>query len=490
MKRKVLQFLIIFSIGIIVTYPAFAASHALDSYCTMYNGYNDTALLFLQNGRVFSALFFWIFGLVGLPFDSIGFISAFLTNLFLAIAILKLYTVIEKNLNLNSKLLKVFVLTSVFLLFYNPLLIEVLLLDESFVIALGILCMVLVATKIVEDGILNYVLAFILAIIGVACYQGIAAYLFVCLLLIMITKKIDSKEKVLSLGKMLGVAIIIYAMAFLVNFAIIKCVAAILSVSISKLGNFSILDNLIAVVTALLPNSLELLFGFINTKFYYFIVAILFVMFIYLLVKNEHKLINIFLLFILIISCVIAPFIPNLFMAADNNYIAARMALTLGILPSVLFLLIISTFNYNFKINYLFGAIITALLLLSCYAIHQNTMIDIKRYKEDVKYLNNIYQRIKWYENESGNKVDTVYYAKDSSVNYYYSFGHANGANIRLLAVDWAMNCAFHVYSDVDLAYKPMSKEKFNEYFKGKEYDKFDKKQLVFKGDKLYLLLY
>ena len=42
MKKKILLFIAIFSVGIIVTYPAFASSHALDSYCTIYNGYTTT----------------------------------------------------------------------------------------------------------------------------------------------------------------------------------------------------------------------------------------------------------------------------------------------------------------------------------------------------------------------------------------------------------------------------------------------------------------
>ena len=87
MKKKILLFILIFSVGILVTYPAFAPSHALDSYCTIFNGYNDTATWFLQNGRIFSALLMRFYDLVNLPVDSMNFVALFFFNLFLALAI-------------------------------------------------------------------------------------------------------------------------------------------------------------------------------------------------------------------------------------------------------------------------------------------------------------------------------------------------------------------------------------------------------------------
>ena len=91
MKKKILLFIIIFSIGIIVTYPAFASSHALDSYLTIYNGFKETGDLFLQDGRLFSAILMYFYDLINLPFDSMNFVTLFFLNIFLALAILKLY---------------------------------------------------------------------------------------------------------------------------------------------------------------------------------------------------------------------------------------------------------------------------------------------------------------------------------------------------------------------------------------------------------------
>ena len=129
-------------------------------------------------------------------------------------------------------------------------------------------------------------------------------------------------------------------------------------------------------------------------------------------------------------------------------------------------------------------------LFLSFYSIHQNMMINFKRFKEDVSYINNVNQRIGWYEAEEEIEVKTVYYAKDEKVDDYYDFGNYNSTSVRLLAVDKVFERAFDVYTNNEYKIKAMSKEDYDKYFKGKNYNKFNKKQLVFAKDTLYLLLY
>ena len=139
MKNNVLMFIVLCSLGIIVSYPAFVPSHALDSYCTMYNGYFDTASWFLQNGRVFSALLFAFYGLINYPFDSMGYLSLLFSNVFLAISIVMLYNCIKNKGKFKNKIIDLVLLFGLFLIFYTPVYTEVLLLDEVGIIALGIL---------------------------------------------------------------------------------------------------------------------------------------------------------------------------------------------------------------------------------------------------------------------------------------------------------------------------------------------------------------
>ena len=138
MKNNILLFICLCSLGIIVTYPAFIPSHALDSYCTMYNGYGVTSTWFLQNGRVFSALLFIFYGAINLPFDSLGYLSLLFSNVFISISILLIYTYINRRKKFDN-VLKFMLLLGIFLVFYTPIYTEVLLLDEAGIIALGIL---------------------------------------------------------------------------------------------------------------------------------------------------------------------------------------------------------------------------------------------------------------------------------------------------------------------------------------------------------------
>lgn len=482
-KQYLILFLVTLGLGIIITYPSFVNSHALDSYCTIHNGFSNTALLFLQNGRLFRALAFYLFNLINFPFDSISFISSFFTNIFLALTIVKLYSVLKVNLDLKSTVKQLILVVCLITLFYNPLFTEVLVLDESFIIALGILLMTLSVCKINKGGILNYIFSLILMILAVCCYQGVAVYMFPLLILLLFTNK---ETSIIESTKKIGIGLLIYGIGFIANFAIINLVSYILSDSLPKSVDFNIFNSILTVFSDLIPTSIKYLFGFINPQIYYLLVLIIVVLIIYKIVKNDNKKRNIYFIIALILTSIILPFVPNLFMT-NGGYTAARMTLVLGSLPSIL---IIYLMSFEIKYNYLLLGFSLMVMTIFAYSIHQNTMINFKRYKEDVKYIKAIAEQIRWYENESGNTIKEIYTANDSNVAYYYSFGNNNGSNIRLAAVDWAMECAFPVYTENKYKYKKMSKEDYEKYFKDKNYDKFDQEQLVFEDDKLYLLIY
>jgi hypothetical protein len=481
-KNKILLFLFILSLGIIVTYPAFVPSHALDSYCTIDHGYNNTALWFLQNGRIFSALFLWIRGVVNLPYDSIGFVSLFLSSIFIALSIICIYNSIKNKKNTLNKFI---LLISLFLIFYTPLFVEVLLLDEVCIISLGILFISLASIRIYNGGIKNYLLALLFTFLGVSCYQGIACYLIPLLLILFII----NNDKLNSLFKKIGISILIYGISFILNLIVIKIVSLFTNETISKIGDLNLIGNLFTITKDFIPNSLQHLFGFANVKIYYFFVIMLLAISIYFIIKNDNKKRNIIFMIVLLLSIILMPFVPNIFMNSSSNYTAARMTLTLMMIPSSLIIYIISLFDIN-KFKYILLVLLILLFGFYFYCIKQNTTIDLKRYKQDMKYLQNITERITKYEKESGNKVTTIYYAKDKNVNYYYSFGNANGANIRLVAVNWALECAWQGKTNHKYKFESMSLEKYKEYFDGKDYEEFDKEQLVFDGDTLYLLLY
>lgn len=485
MKKNIMLFIIILCLGIIITYPAFPISHALDSYCTIYNGYSKTALWFLQNGRVITFAFYNLFELIKLPMHSLGYISALLTNVFMSLSVISLYDKFKSKIVFTNKLQKGFLLISIFLLFYNPLIISILLLDEAFVIALGIYFLTLSAIKCSVGGIKNYVLSGVFCLFGIFCYQGIASYLFVILLLLLFLSN-NFNWKNFSI-KMFTTTIF-YIVSSILNLLLIKIVGLILNESITKIGNVNLIGNINKILKQLLPDSLKYYFGFLNVKFYYLLLSISFILLIIGIIMNKDKLKNIIVSLLLTISCVLIPFAPNLIMSS-SNYTDARMNLTIVAIP-ICFVIIMFAIFKNKLGNLLLNVILIGYFIMTAYSIHQNMMIDLKRYKNDIKYINNIYEKIKYYENKKDIKIKKIYYKQDVNSAYYYDFGNANGANIRLMAVDWSFECAFPSYTDKRYKLEKMSDSKYKKYFNKLDFDEINDKEFVFDGDTLYLLIY
>ena len=182
-------------------------------------------------------------------------------------------------------------------------------------------------------------------------------------------------------------------------------------------------------------------------------------------------------------------FIPNLFMSSGTNYIDARMALTIVSVP-LCFIILIIILNKNKFVSIFVYVLLFLYLLISVYSIHHNTMINLKRFKNDSIYLSELKNRINNYETKFHKKIKKIYYIKDKSSAYYYSFGNANGANIRLMAVDWSFECATKAYINRKYKVEKMSLKDYNRLFKNKNYDSIDDKQFIFEYDILYLLIY
>ena len=492
MKNKILLFIIIFSVANIFTFPAFTVTHNLDSYCTVYNGYSDTALWFSQNGRLITALFYLLFNFINLPMDSLSFVSAFMANIFLALAVMIVYNVIKTNIKPQNFFWQALLLISSFLLFYNPLAIELYMVDETFVIALGILFVTLAASHINKLGLKNILLAFLFTILGIICYQGILCYLFILVILFASTNIVNNDKKdIVVFLKKIGVSLLAYLLSFAVMYLILQIVLMVTGEVTTKLGHIDLIANIEYIFTSLIPDVFLNFFGFINKNIYLILCLIVLAFVIFGVIKNDGKKINIMIILLLLTAALLAPFIPNIVMNTEQNYTAARMTLTLMAIPSILMIFLVIRLNFDYK-YFVYGLLVVMLIVFALFARQfiANTKIDLKRYKNDVAYLNQIYSALDSYQEENDVKIKTVYYAKDTDVAYYYPTGYPNGANIRVPAVDWAMECAFNVYSNNKYEYKPMSKKKYNEYFKDKNYDEFDEESIVFDNNKAYILLY
>ena len=492
MKKKIILFFIIFCVATIITSPNFVPSHGLDSYYNIFLGYEDTAVWFLQKGRLFSALMFWIYSLVNLPFDSMGFLSAFGVNICLSASILIIYDFLEKKTENNFVKLSILILS--FTLFYMPLMIEVIMFDEAMIMGLGILMAVLAAKYISLGELKRYLLASLFMIISVASYQGMACFLIPILILFDAVKfSKHDKIEILNFIKKLLIALIIYGIAFISDLIVIKIVANIFGEATSSVGNVNLVKNFHHIFTYLLPTGMKQLFGYISPKLYYSLTIMMFIYAIIGLIKNNYKLVNTLLLIGLLCSALLMPFVPNVVMNSDENYMAARTILTLTILPSAIGLLTLTKFNVNLKYSCYFALLLSIIIvIIYSFLFYKNTRIDLERYRQDIAYLSSLHSEIKTYEEENDVTIKHIYYANDTDSAYYYLTGYNNGANIRVMAEGWAMNCAVNDYISPkhNVTYEKMSEKKYNELFKNKDYKYFDRKQLHFENDTLFLLIY
>lgn len=493
MKKKIKLFIIIFCLATIITSPNFVTSHALDSYCNMFGGYNSTATWFFQNGRVFSALWFWFLGVINFPFDSISFVSASGVNLFLTGAILTVYNIMSKVT--DKKINKIIILILSFTVFYSPLMIEVVMFDEAVIMGLGVLFVSLCASQIYKGGLKHYILAFIFMILSVICYQGMACFLIPLVILFESTKfKGDLKQDVLFMLKKLVIAFACYGIAFVIDLGIIKLAESVIGEATGNVGKIDLLANISHIRFFLIPESFANLFGYINTKLYYSL-ALVSVLFVILgIVRNNNKIVNILTIIGILGATCLMPFVPNLFMSSAQNYMAARTILTLTTIPSFALLFAITKFNFDNNIWKICTLILSIIMvIIYSFLFYKNTRIDIERYKQDLSYLNTLYTYIGYYEAENHIKVKHIYWAKDKDSSYYYSTGYNNGANNRITGEAWAMKCAVNDYSgkNYEYTYEEMSDEDLKKYFKNKDYKKFNPdKQLHYEGDTLYLLIY
>lgn len=488
-KKQILLFVSIFLFSIIFTITSLTISHGLDSYCTMCNGYKNTAIWFLQNGRIFSYLFYMLFDFIKLPYDSLRIISVITSNIILSITILLIYKEIINNYQIKNKFFNLFLIGLIFLIYYSPLMPSILVLDEAFIINLGILFLTLSSITILKNTSKNYLKSLLFAVLGVSCYQGISSYLFISLFIILLSKEEYRKNIKLYLNKFI-LLISIYGLSNVSNLIIIKIISYITNEKISKIGSISIISNIKKIITVFIPKAYKYFFRYINPLYYYLSITLLLLITIIYIIKNKDKINNLILLILLILSCSLVPFIPNIFLSSSSNYIESRMVLTIGIIPIVIIIYILLSFKINKQI--LSGLLIISifLFLISFKSNIQNMNIDKKRYQQDQEYLLQVVNYIKNYEENNSVYIDTIYYARDNDVAYYYPTGFPNDTNIRLLAVDWALDCALSYKLNREINFEKMPDEKRRQLFANLEYDEFSQEQLVIDKNILYLLVY
>lgn len=487
MKKKLIKYILAFVLGCLFTCILFIPSFNMDGICTKYYGYDLTSLNFLGAGRILTYLSYVFFAVIKLPISALSVLSILLSNIFLSISVVDIYEIINNEKG-NKKLL--FILS--FLLIYNPITLELFLFDEAFIMCLGILFGIK-GIKILNSNLESkYFISVIFTSLCAMCYQGVLCiFLPLAFLNIILRAKYQNmKDELKYIVKELFKVLLIYFLVLLINFVLLKCIN-IFIISSKKSATLNIFGNIVQAIRLCIW-SIKTLDGYVNIKLYYFI---MFLFGIYLIIAKINKKMNFKYMFYLLFTIALSigsPFIINLAMNTSENYTAARMYVSIGFIIPIISIYIYKYFNILTKSIYkiIFYALIGIyfIFVFTGYIIISKGGLD--SYNMDIKYINNIKNEITNYENESGKKVKRIYWAYDIDSKFCHDVGFCNSYSYRFFARDWSAESAIGVLNE-NIDYIKMSDDDKLEYFDTDiNYTKYEREQLIFDNESLYLLIY
>jgi len=495
LKNKKTLYILIFIIGILITLPSIIPSFNVDAYCTMACGYLDSAKTFMKSGRIFTALSYFLANKANISLNIFSITSILLANIFLSLSIYKLYNHLKKYVKDNI-LKKFSILIGTFLTIYNPLVIELFLFEESFIMCLGLYLVILSALNFLKWDKKHLLLSLLYVILGCICYQGIMCfYIPIIFMLVVFELKGNIKKEYIDFIKKGFFALLFYGIALIISFILVKLINTFIYVDgTEKLGKIDIIFNIKQAVR-LMIFSLKGMFGFVNKPVFY-ISAIIFLIIPILgkiNKKDNYYWIKILYLIVNLILCIGMPFVPNLGMNSDLNYTAARMIGSMGSIIGVL--IIYAIIYFDIISNKIFKIIL--IITVSLYTIYNSvnffytSHIGLQRYKKDMESISIIHDKITEYELETDYKIETIKYTQDSQVApIYYENILTNSYNYRVYSTPWAMDCALNIGPEHNYVFIEMNEEEKNKYFGENEYSKLDDDQFIFEKNTLYLLLY
>lgn len=488
MNIKFSKYIFIFLLGCIFTCILFIPSFNMDGICTLHYGYDLTSLNFLGAGRVLTYITYIFFAVIKLPINALSIISILFSNIFLSIAVIDVFEILDfKKNNLLC-----FVLS--FLLIYNPITLELFLFDEAFIMCLGVLFGVK-GVKILNTNIKQkYLVSLIYISLCTMCYQGVFC-VFLPLAFLNIILRYDAKntkDEIKNIIKEFSKTLIIYVFALLINFVILK-VINILFISSKESGTLNIFDNLLQAFKLCIW-SIKTFDGYVNIRIYYFIMLLFICLLLIVKFSMKVKIKYVYYLLITIILALCNPFIINLAMNPSENYTAARMYVSVGFVIPIISIYLCKFFNVlNKKIyKYIFYVLVAIYFTFVFNGYIFITKGGLESYKMDVEYMGNIKKQIEKYEIESGIKVKKIYWAYDINSNFCNEVGFCNSYSYRFFARDWSAESAIGVLNDSAI-YIEMSNEDKIKYFEKNlnvDYTKYEEEQLIFDKENLYLLIY
>ncbi|WP_408071148.1 glucosyltransferase domain-containing protein [Butyrivibrio sp. JL13D10] len=208
---------------------------------------------------------------------------------------------------------------------------------------------------------------------------------------------------------------------------------------------------------------------------------------------NNHPLKHCLYLAYVIIGCTVVSFGIVFF---NDSAVAPRVIYSFGYLFGIVLLYIMSNIRadmtksaFSIILKGSYSALIMVLLITE-FIIFQKCFIERYRCNQNDLYLSNIIgEKIKEYEETSGNTVDTLCYYSDMSRSWQDPGFDKTDSSTRAGATGWSRTYSINYYLGTEYV-EGEPDEKMLAYFKTVNWDTLSDKQFVFEKNKLHICIY
>lgn len=460
-----------------------------DAYYVYAYGYDYYANHFLASNRMFSALILLIFKWLDIPFVTelsvMGVVLTFIMSLSWFILYRFVIKLIKKE---NSILYNILIMGAAFIVVFNMCTAEGLLYIEVGTMPFGILFAILGSCILATDKKLRYLSSLILVTISGLFYQ-VTSSIFVLLALVLIA--IKHKGNIKLVLKDTVIIALIYGFAMIVNFVGVKLWDNALQYEFRK---FEIPSISVIIETILKFGETILIYNVgIGPKYWYLsLLVILTIIFIAGMILRKKNYFMILEYIVLVLLSVLVPLIPVLATPTESQYIEPRMAMCFGAIIGILiiFLLAVVEIDKN-KVLLNILIIVTALNFIgnSIFLVVASSTTLITN-QLDKFIAQEIIKEIDAYEETTGEKIKKIGVAFDKTYTMYYEGQpELRCFNIRSMGTSWAVKEVITTYSGRKYENTTVPKE-ITEEFLTNDWTNYNKDQLVFDGENLYICIY
>lgn len=494
-KEKLKRFIVIYFISLIICLPFLVPHKITDTYWNIGEGIEVYKYTPLKDGRIVHFLILSVLDFLNIKMELYSIAVHYICTIIYALAIYNVFSYIMQLLkskieqSKNSKILKMIILLSSVLIILNPLTVENFAYIENLIMSLSILLGTIAARILHENKKKAYIKTLFLIILAGLCYQGnLNVWIGLSLLYFAIDEKKTIKEWIRYLLKLGSITILVLASLV----AIINITNLIIGNEQSRLGvsNKSLKEIISIFYIFFIKPITDVTFGY-YPKMLISISILITTLIVVNCERNKpiNSLIKYYLmLLIIILACICPAFLQK------NISLSARMINCIGAIIGISLIYICYIITKKENRNKIATIIVLALsIILFCINIFDYYNIAYMNHitmKEEQKYINQINEVMLEYEKENNVTLKKAMFFADKNYVETYDNMPPSTFNSRGILTIYSRIYCLNYYTGRNLEEELPTEEKYNKYFKDKDWNEFNKEQVQFEGDTVYICIY